>query len=112
MTRLNSPMKSYNNPTNARFPCRQMILEAQALRDQIMDRRVQSSILSNRLVRLDNPMLRDRIAALKAEAEAALQSNARIHEELLGGSAGGLASVATDVHVGSGAMGADNGDVV
>ncbi|GLI60608.1 hypothetical protein VaNZ11_002755, partial [Volvox africanus] len=60
-----------------------MILEAQAMRDQALELRVQSAVLSNRLVRLDNPVLRDRITAAKAEAMALLHANEQLLADLV-----------------------------
>lgn len=51
------------------------------MRDQSLDLRVQTAVLSNRLVCLDNPMLRDRITVLKAQTHQEL----RAYEELLAG---------------------------
>eukprot|EP00198_Chlamydomonas_reinhardtii_P000792 XP_001690127.1 predicted protein [Chlamydomonas reinhardtii] len=60
-----------------------MLLEAQAMRDEVLDLRVQAALTSNRLVRLDNPMLRDRISRLKAEAAEALAANERLVADLM-----------------------------
>jgi hypothetical protein len=47
-----------------------MILEAQAMQDEVLGLRVKSAMLSNKLVRLENPMITDRIKALKRRADA------------------------------------------
>ncbi len=53
------------------------------MRDKAMDLRVQSAVLSNRLVMLDNPLRRDKITRLKAEAMEALRTNAALWAEVL-----------------------------
>ncbi|KXZ55271.1 hypothetical protein GPECTOR_3g408 [Gonium pectorale] len=70
---LNDPIKALE----------MMFLEAQSMRDQLMDLRVAGAVLSNRMVRLDNPMLRDRLSGLKREAAEALRISDALAVELL-----------------------------
>ncbi|KAK9828458.1 hypothetical protein WJX72_000108 [[Myrmecia] bisecta] len=49
-----------------------MLLEAQRLTDEIMEYRVQVAITRNRLRRLDNPIMNDKLKSLKRKAEEAL----------------------------------------
>ncbi len=49
----------------------QMILQAKQLHLDILEVRTGCAVLSNRLVRLDNPMLRSRLANVEAAVRAA-----------------------------------------
>ena len=42
------------------------------MQDEVLGLRVKSAMLSNKLVRLDNPMVADRILNLKRRADAVL----------------------------------------
>ncbi len=56
-----------------------MMLETQQLQDEVMLVRVQTAIASNHMTRLDNPIIRDKLAALARrghEAVAAAQADA------------------------------------
>ena len=52
----------------------QMLLETELMRDEVLDLRVRLAINNNRLVRLDNPIVADRIGQLQQEAGRALQA--------------------------------------
>ena len=52
----------------------QMLLEVQRMHDEILECKVDVAISSNRLTRLDNPIVHDKLKALKQAAEDALQS--------------------------------------
>ncbi len=75
-----------------------MILESQSMREEVMELRVKAALASNRLVRLDSPMLRDRVAALRQQAAAVAAAG-----QGQGGAAGGGGGDGMEVGEGGGA---------
>lgn len=61
-------MKSYSQSVA------QMMLEAQKMRDGVMELRVLTAIAANRMTRLDNPIMNNKLMALKSEADELLRS--------------------------------------
>lgn len=57
----------------------QMLLEAQRMWDAVLESKVNMAISSNRLTRLDNPIVHDKLRALAIDAEDAMKLND--HEE-------------------------------
>ena len=51
-----------------------MLLEVQQMHDDILECKVDVAISSNRLTRVDNPMVHDKLKSLKRQAELAFQS--------------------------------------
>jgi hypothetical protein len=51
-----------------------MMLEAQKMRDGAMELRVLTAIAANRMTRLDNPIMNNKLMALKSEADELLRS--------------------------------------
>lgn len=49
-------------------PWLQMMVEALSMGDQVLDLRVQAALMGNRLVRLDNPVIRAKVALLGRKA--------------------------------------------
>lgn len=50
-----------------------MHVEAQQMREQLIDLRVAAALASSRLVRVDNPVLHDKLADLRAKAMRVMQ---------------------------------------
>lgn len=67
----------------------QMILETQQMRDEVMATRVRLAVSSNKLVRLDNPIVRERVERLKARMYAALETTALPPQAAAAGGGGG-----------------------
>ena len=51
----------------------QMLLEVQRMHDEVEECKLDVTISSNRLTRLDNPIVHDKLKALKREAEEAIK---------------------------------------
>ncbi|KAK9907621.1 hypothetical protein WJX75_007110 [Coccomyxa subellipsoidea] len=51
-----------------------MMLEAQKMRNGAMELRVLTAIAANRMTRLDNPIMNNKLMALKSEADELLRS--------------------------------------
>lgn len=51
----------------------QMMLEVQRMHDEVLECKVDVAISSNRLTRLDNPIVHDKLRTLRREAEQAVQ---------------------------------------
>lgn len=52
----------------------QMLLEIQQMHDDVLEHKVNVAISSNRLTRLDNPIIHDKLKSLKRQAEAIFQA--------------------------------------
>ena len=50
----------------------QMLIEARQLRDAVLETRVQLAKTTNRLIQLDNPVLRTKLKELKRKADAVI----------------------------------------
>lgn len=50
-----------------------MMLEIERMHDEVLECRVDVAISSNRLTRLDNPIVHDKLRALRREADEAMQ---------------------------------------
>ena len=63
-------------------PCcdMQMLLEVQQMHDDVLEYKVDLAISSNRLTRLDNPILHDKLKSLKRQAEQISQSTRHAEE--------------------------------
>ena len=59
----------------------QMLLEIQQMHDDVLEHRVSVAISSNRLTRLDNPIVYDKLRSLKKQAETIVQAAADPMEE-------------------------------
>ena len=51
----------------------QMMLEVQRMHDEVLECKADVAISSNRLTRLDNPIVHDKLRTLRREAEQAVQ---------------------------------------
>lgn len=49
-----------------------MMLDAEKMHDEAMLLKVQAAVVSNRMLRLDNPIMNDRLKALKRKADEAM----------------------------------------
>lgn len=59
------------------IPCgTQMLREVQQMHDAVLEYKVDVAISSNRLTRLDNPIVHDKLRSLKKQAELVFQSSA------------------------------------
>ena len=56
------------------FQCLQMLLDVQQMHDDILECKVDVAISSNRLTRLDNPIVHDKLKSLKRQAEQVFRS--------------------------------------
>lgn len=54
----------------------QMLLEIQQMHDDVLEHKVDVAISSNRLTRLDNPLVHDKLRSLKRQAETIFKSAA------------------------------------
>lgn len=54
----------------------QMLFEVQQMHDDILECKVDVAISSNRLTRLDNPIVHDKLRSLKRQAETVFQATA------------------------------------
>lgn len=52
----------------------QMLLEIQQMHDDVLEHKVNVAISSNRLTRLDNPIIHDKLKSLKRQAETIFQA--------------------------------------
>lgn len=50
----------------------QMFLECQKMHDEVLEVKVQAAITSNKLLRIDNPIMNDKLASLKRKADECL----------------------------------------
>lgn len=57
------------------FSAMQMLLEVQQMHDDVLEQKVNVAISSNRLTRLDNPIVHDKLRRLKRQAEMIFQSS-------------------------------------
>ena len=55
------------------------MLEAQLMREQVMETRVRIAIQSNKLLRLYNPIVAEKLSHLKQQAEAVMQQTSEMH---------------------------------
>ena len=53
-----------------------MLFEVQQMHDDILECKVDVAISGNRLTRLDNPMMHDKLRSLKQQAETVFQAAA------------------------------------
>ena len=56
----------------------QMLLEVQQMHDDILECKVDVAISSNRLTRLDNPIVHDKLRSLKRQAEVVFHTVAEV----------------------------------
>jgi len=59
----------------------QMLFEVQQMHDDILECKVDVAISSNRLTRLDNPIVHDKLRSLKRQAETVFQAAAEVHDK-------------------------------
>lgn len=59
----------------------QMLLEIQQMHDNVLEHKVNVAISSNRLTRLDNPIVHDKLKSLKRQAETIFRAAADSMEE-------------------------------
>lgn len=63
-----------NAMLSTHFSAMQMLLEIQQMHDDVLEHKVNVAISSNRLTRLDNPIVHDKLRSLKREAEMIFKS--------------------------------------
>ena len=51
-----------------------MLLKVQQMHDDVLEHKVNVAISSNRLTRLDNPIIHDKLKSLKRQAETIFQA--------------------------------------
>lgn len=61
-------------------PDAQMLLEAAEMRENIMELRVNAAITSNRIARMDNPIIRAKIVGLQRKMAQAQQADCHMME--------------------------------
>lgn len=54
----------------------QMLLEIEQMHDDVLEHKVNVAISSNRLTRLDNPIVHDKLKSLKRQAETIFRAAA------------------------------------
>lgn len=63
-----------NATLSMHFSAMQMLLEIQQMHDDVLEHKVNVAISSNRLTRLDNPIVHDKLRSLKRQAEMIFNS--------------------------------------
>ena len=53
--------------------CMQMLRETEKMQDEALELKVAAAIVSNRMIRLDNPIINSRLTAMKAQADAIMR---------------------------------------